>query len=138
MVAEPEALDRQRAQAEVAALLEELRAAVDVHALAVGEVEPQCIEAAARHGHAEAGAVAGILQREEDALPAFVPAQLGHFALDPDRRQAAEPVRDAVVERRDGVDLPFSVVERLDLHGLSVLRRRARGGVRACFDTKAS
>src|SRR5207249_11728163 len=60
MVAEPEALDRQRAQAEVAALLEELRAAVDVHALAVGEVEPQCIEAAARHGHAEAGAVAGI------------------------------------------------------------------------------
>ena len=39
--ADAEALDRERAQAEVAALLEELGPAEDVHALAVGEVEPQ-------------------------------------------------------------------------------------------------
>ena len=69
VVAEPEALDRERAEAEVAARLEELRPPVDVDALAVDEVEPQRVELAARHRDAEAGAVAGILQREEDALP---------------------------------------------------------------------
>ncbi len=47
--AEAEALDRERAQPEVALRLEELRPAVDVHALAVGEVEPQGVEARARH-----------------------------------------------------------------------------------------
>ena len=58
VVAEAEALDRERAQAEVAARLEELGAAEHVHALAVGEVEPERVEASARHRHAEAGAVA--------------------------------------------------------------------------------
>jgi hypothetical protein len=37
--ADAEPLDRERTQAEVAALLEELRPAVDVHAFAVGELE---------------------------------------------------------------------------------------------------
>ena len=47
--AEAEALDRERAQAEVAALLEQLGPAEDVHALAVVEVEPQRVELPARH-----------------------------------------------------------------------------------------
>ena len=51
--ADAEALDRERAQAEVAALLVELGPAEDVDALAVGELEPQPVELAARHLHAE-------------------------------------------------------------------------------------
>src|SRR5581483_3006860 len=47
--AEAVALDRERAEMEVAALLVELRAAVDVHALAVSEPEPQAVELPARH-----------------------------------------------------------------------------------------
>ena len=58
MRADAEALDRERPQPELAALLVELRPAEDVHALAVGEVEPQRVELAARHLHADAGAVA--------------------------------------------------------------------------------
>ena len=57
MGAEPETLDRQRAQMEVAALLVELGPAVDVHALSVYELEPQRVELAARHLHRETGAV---------------------------------------------------------------------------------
>ena len=57
VLAEPEALDREGAQSEVAAGLEELRAAEDVDALAVREVEPERVELSAGHGHAEAGAV---------------------------------------------------------------------------------
>ena len=49
--AEAEALDRERAQPEVAARGEELRPPEDVDALAVGEVEPQRVELAARHRH---------------------------------------------------------------------------------------
>src|SRR5439155_24673711 len=45
---EAEALDRQRAQPELAALLEEAGPPVDVHALAVREVQPQGVELAAR------------------------------------------------------------------------------------------
>ena len=86
--ADAEALDRERAQLELAALLVELRPAEDVHALAVGEVEPQRVELAARHRHADARAVGRILEREEDARPALVPPELGHLALDPDGRQA--------------------------------------------------
>ena len=125
VVAEPEALDRERAQAEVAARFEQLRPAVDVDALAVREVEPERVELPARHRHAEARAVVRVLEREEDALPALLAAQLGHLALDPDRRQPREPVADAVVERGDGVDLAVAVFDRLDLHAL-MLRPRLR------------
>ena len=116
MVAEPEALERERPHAEVALRLEELRAAEDVHALALGEVEAQRVEARAGDRDAEAGAVVRVLEREEDGLPAWVAPELRHLALDPDRRQAAQPVRDAAVERRDGVDLAVAVLDRLDLH----------------------
>ena len=54
MRAEPVALDRERPQVEVAALLEQLRAPVDVDALAVHEVEPQRVEDAALHLHRQA------------------------------------------------------------------------------------
>ena len=57
VVAEPEALERERAQAEVAARLEQLRPPVGVHAVAVDEIESQRVELAARHRDAEAGAV---------------------------------------------------------------------------------
>ena len=52
--AEAEALDRQRPQAQLAALLVELGAAEDVHALAVGELELERVELAARHLHRQA------------------------------------------------------------------------------------
>ena len=130
--AEPETLDRQGAQAEVAALGEELRAPVDVHPLAVGELEPERVELPALHRHPDAGAVGGILERQEDARPALVAAQLGHLALDPDRRQPPEPLRDAPVERGDRVDGAVVVGKRLDLaHGASLLGERAEKSVAA-------
>ena len=46
---EPEALDRERAQAEVAPRLEQLRTSVHVDALAVRQIEPERVELAARH-----------------------------------------------------------------------------------------
>ena len=91
--AEAEPLDRQCAQPEVAARLEEVRPPVDVDALAVDQVEAQRVELAARHRHAEAGAVLGILQREEDALPALLAAKLGDLALDPDAWAGARATR---------------------------------------------
>ena len=95
MVAEAEALDRERAQAEVAARLEELGPAEDVHALAVPQVEPERVEARRAHRHREARAVVRVLEREEDALPRLLAPQLGDLALDPDRRQPREPAGDA-------------------------------------------
>ena len=119
MRAEAEALDRQRPQAQVAALLEQLRASEDVNALAVGELELQRVETAARHRDADRGAAVRVLEREEHARPALVAPELGDLALDPHRREPAEPLRDAAVERGDGVDLPVLVRQRLDLHGRS-------------------
>ena len=77
MVAEAEALDRERPQPEVAAGLEELGTPVDVDALAVRRGRA----AARRTGRAgivtaEAGAVVRVLEREEDALPAILAAEL--------------------------------------------------------------
>ena len=118
MLAEPEALDRERAQSEVAAGLEELRAAEDVDALAVREVEPKRVELAARHGHAQARAVRRVLERQEDALPAVLAAQLRHLALDPDGRQPCEPVADAAVERGHREHPAVAVLDRFDLHAL--------------------
>ena len=86
MVADPEALDRQSAHAEVALCLEQLRSAEHVHALAVGQVEPQRVEARPRDRDAETSPVRRILEREEDRCPARVAPELGHLALDPDRR----------------------------------------------------
>src|SRR5581483_1806358 len=110
VIAQAEWLDRERAQAEVAALLEELRPAEDVNAIAVRELDPEPVEATARHRDAEARPVARILEREEDALPALVTAELRDLALDPHARQAPEPGGHTAVERRDGEDLAVAVV----------------------------
>ena len=113
--AQPEPLDRQRAQPEVAPLLEELRAAEDVDALAVDEIEPERVELPSRHLDAETRAVLRILEREEHRRPPRLAAQLRHLALDPDRRQPLEPPRDAAVERTHGVDLAAVDLRGLDL-----------------------
>ncbi len=125
MRADAEALDRERPQPEVALLRVELGPAVDVHALAVGEVETQRVELAAWHLNRDARAVGGIFEREEDARPARVALQFRHLALDPHGRQPAEPLRDAEVETRDGVDGAVVVRERRDLaHARQRTRRR--------------
>src|SRR5207244_11975695 len=103
---------RQRGQAELAAGFVQRGPSVDVDAVAVGEVEPQRVEAPARHRDAEAGVVGGILEREEDAGPALLPAQLRDLALDPDGGQTGEPGGDAAVERADAVDAPVAVLDR--------------------------
>ena len=95
--------------------LEELRPAVHVHALAVLKLEPERVELPARHQPGEERSVLRVLEREEDALPALLAAQLGDLALDPDGRQPLQPRADAAVERRHRVDLPVAVVDRLDL-----------------------
>ena len=94
VVAEAEALDREGSQPEVAAGLEQLGTPVDVDALAVREVEAQRVELPAGHRDCEAGALLGILEREEDALPAILAAELSDLAFDPDRGQAREPLGD--------------------------------------------
>jgi hypothetical protein len=116
VVAEPEALDRERSEAEVGAGLEELGTAVDVDALAVGQLEAQGVELSAGHRDGEAGAVLRILEREEDALPALLSAQFCDLAFDPDRGQAREPRSDSAVERGDAVDAAVAVLDRLNLH----------------------
>jgi hypothetical protein len=116
VVAEPEALDRERAHAVVALRLEQLGAPEHVRALAVGEVEPQRVEAGARDRHADARAIGRVLEREEDGLPARVAPELRDLSFDPDRGQAAQPVRHAAVERGDRVDLAIAVLKCLDLH----------------------
>ena len=92
VVADPEPLDREGAQPEVAALLEQLGAAEHVHALAVPQVEPERVEARPRDRHGQARAVVRVLQGEEDALPRLLAPQLRDLALDPDGRQPREPV----------------------------------------------
>ena len=122
--ADAETLDRQRAELELAALLVQLRPAEHVHALAVREVEPQRVEPSARHRDPHAGTVGRILEREEDRCPPFVPAELGHLALDPDRGEARQPLPDPAIERGDRVDGAIVVRQRLDLgHGRSVVAR---------------
>ena len=74
VIAEPEAFQRERAQAEVAARLEQLRAAEDVNSFAVDEVEAKRVEAGATYRHSEARSVVRVLQGEEDGLPASIPA----------------------------------------------------------------
>src|SRR5207247_9791629 len=92
---EAEALEGQGPQPELALRLEELRAAVDVDAVAVGEVEPQAVELTAWHRDAQARAVGRALAREQHARPARLSAELRDPAPDPDRGQAAEPARPA-------------------------------------------
>src|SRR5204863_2786188 len=98
---------------------------VDVDALPVAQVEPQRVELTARHLDGEAGAVGGILQRQEDARPALLATELGDLALDPDRRQPLQPRRDPAVERGDAVDASVAVLGRLDLHMAMLARARA-------------
>ena len=56
MVAEPDALDRRRAEAELALGLVDLGLALDEHALAVAELERELVEPAPRHRRPHAGA----------------------------------------------------------------------------------
>src|SRR6185295_4450374 len=131
MISEPESLDRERSHAEVAAGLEELRAPENVDALAVGQVEPECVETAASDRYAETSTVARVLQREEDRLPAWIPAELRDLALDPHRGQPLQPLGDPAVERADGVDLSFPILDRLDLRHRGV--SMPRGVRRKCL-----
>src|SRR5205823_3761210 len=57
VIAEAEPLQRERPQAEVATRLEELGSSEDMDALAVGQVQAQCIEAGAPDRHSETGPV---------------------------------------------------------------------------------
>ena len=116
VLAEPEPLQRERAEVGTRPWREELGPAEHVDPLALGQVELERVEGAARDRRLEAGAVVGVFEREEDARPVGVAAQLRHLALDPERRQAREPVGDAAVEAADGEDLLVSVQQRLDLH----------------------
>jgi hypothetical protein len=124
------ALDREHAEPEVAALLEELGPSVDVDTLAVDEVEPKRVERPARHLCGEAGAAVGILEREEHRRPPSLAAQLGHLPLDPHRRQALQPRRDALVEGADGVHPPAVDLRRLDLHPTHLGRQYGRASRR--------
>src|SRR5439155_5088290 len=65
------------------------------------------------------------LQREEHALPAGLPPELGDLAFYPERRQALEPRGDAAVEGRDGVDLAVAVEERFGPHDKNLARGAA-------------
>ena len=116
MLAETEPLERKCPEAELALRRVQLGPPEHVDPLAVGEVELERVERASRNRGGEAGAVVRILEREEDAAPVRVPAQLRHLALDPERRQPREPVGDATVEARDGEDLLVAVEQWLDLH----------------------
>jgi hypothetical protein len=120
VLAEPEALDRRRAKAELAPRFVDRRPAEDVHALAVVQVEGEPVVPATVERGGQAGAGARILEREEDARPARVAAQLRQLAFDPDLGQTRDVAGDAAVERRDRVDLAVPVHEGLDL-------RHARG-----------
>ena len=73
MVAQAEALDRQGAQPEITPRRVQLRAAEHVDALAVCEVEPQGVESASGHRRGNHSPVHGILEREEDGVPAVLP-----------------------------------------------------------------
>ena len=97
--AEPVALDRQRAQVEVAALLVEAR-----RGRRRGRARRRPGRAGARRTGprgictARQAPFSGSLSVKNTDRPALLAAQLGHLALDPDRRQPLEPGRDALVE----------------------------------------
>ena len=128
VVAEPEALDRRDAEGQLALGLVELGPALGVHALAVGEVELERVEATPLHRRPQAGAAGRVLEREEDERPGLVAPQFGHLALDPELGQAAQVDPDPLVERGDAEDLAVAVERRLDLHPARVdaSRRRMR------------
>ena len=116
MRADAEAFDRQRPEMEVAALLVQLRPAVDVHTLAVDEIETQGVELPARDLRVETGVALRVLEREEDSRPPLLPPKLRHLALDPQRRQLLQVRRDALVERAHRIDPAPLDLRRLDLH----------------------
>ena len=91
---EPERLERQRAELEDAARLIELRAAEDVHLVAVGDREPERVEGRPRHRDGQARSVLEVLEGEEDALPAVLAAELGDLASTQSvgRRASHEPM----------------------------------------------
>ncbi len=81
-----EGLDREHSKLERASRLPEVGTTVDVHAVAVCELQPQRIECRPRHRGRQRGDAVETLQREEHALPGSLAAQLGDLTLDPDGR----------------------------------------------------
>src|SRR5688500_213252 len=134
MGAEAEALDREHLEAKLPFLRPYLRAAVDVDAFAVRQVEPEGVEAPPRQGCFDTRAAILVLEREEHGLPALLAPQLGHLALDPHGREPAEPVGEPAVEGGDGEDLAVAVLDRLDLRHAGIVRP----GVRKASDALAS
>src|SRR6266508_1831774 len=128
---EAQGLDRQGAEAKLAAGGEELRPAENVNRRAVDELEAERVEAAPRHADGKAGAVPRILQSEEDALPAVLAPELRDLAFDPDGRQSREPRSNAAIERGDGVDLAIPVELVLDLHTVESSSAHVQGESRS-------
>ena len=99
VLADAEALDRQRAQSKVAARLVELRPAENVDALAVTEIEAQRVEAAARDRDREGRRRSRVLEREEDATPSASWRRSSVTSPSTQtRRQPREPVGDALLK----------------------------------------
>ena len=90
VAAEPDPLDRESAEAELALRLVDLCLALDEHALAVRQLERELVEAAPLHRGAQARAGRRVLEREEHERPRLVPAEVGDLALDPERGQPAQ------------------------------------------------
>src|SRR6266508_4233457 len=132
---EPQRLDRQRAEAKLAAGGEELRPAENVNRRAVHELEAERVEAAPRHADGKTGAVPGILQGEEDALPAVLAPKLRDLAFDPDGRKSREPRSNAAIERGDGVELGIPVELVLDLHTVESSSAHVQGESRSRAET---
>ena len=114
--AEPEALDRERPEAQLAPLLVELRPGRR-RARArrrAGRGRARRIARAASGPRARA--VLRVLQREEHGRPALLAPELRDLALDPQRREAVQPRRDARIEGPDAVDLASVDLRCLDFH----------------------
>ena len=92
--------------------LVQLRAAGDLHPLALLEPELEPVERPARDRDLQRRAGLRVLEREEDGRPGGVPPELRDLALDPDRGQLPERARDPAVERGDAVDLPLACGRR--------------------------
>ena len=116
VVAEADPLDRDGAEAQLAARFVDLGLALDEHALAVAEPERESVEAAPWHRRAQAGATRRVLECEEDERPRVVAAQLRDLTLDPQHGQPTEVDPDPLVERGDAEDLAVAVERCFDLH----------------------
>ena len=117
MCTEPEALDRHGPEAELTLGLVELGAPLDVHALAVGELERETVVAPAGDRRRQAGSVAGSLSVKKTVAHAGLRRSSVTSPSTQTSGQPPEPVRDPLVEGGDGEDLAVADDRRLDLHG---------------------